>query len=648
MPLNITIDDASIASFEWTYEHDGAGVPCSPSQEHVNWVVHGNSVTAHGFGNKTAFYGFEGTLSANGTSITGILFNSDQKTQIGTWEATLNAPRKPSNCVPPAPAPPSCPKCVVWPPPQDVQAEGAPTYLASDFAIYATLTDVDANSSAAAIANSLLQKAVGRFEGLVEVVSPASQRAATGDAAVARLDVSVASADTSLSSVTAYDYKLSIAPDGSARATATSVYGAMYAMETFVQLIGSDGHLRFANVSIRDAPQYKYRGLLLDVGRRFFPTSLVRNIIDTMAATKLNVLHLHLSDHCRWAVESKLFPNLTGALTGEMAGHYTQQDIKDLVSFARDRGIRVIPEFDTPGHSRGLLPLEREGLKFCAPTNPQRYMLYNDPAGSTLTIMTALMKEMSALFDDEVFNTGCDEIGAPAPCTTESSSVYERALMDVLHDELGKTSAAWEESVLTTASARHDTIVGAWSGLRAGNVTSTGRRAIENHKGHFYFTLPGTCGYGPVLLKEGLGSTSELPKWERCWYAIDKSVPAPEMHLLEGGSMSLWTDSYTNTYQCLGPGSKDPPVASALFGPDMDAEFRQSAAGMLWPRGFVAAGSFWNFDGSVDPLSDDFVSSIWRLNDQLIARGSLSCPTRCSCDQLHACGKPYIAREVFV
>ena len=62
---------------------------------------------------------------------------------------------------------------------------------------------------------------------------------------------------------------------------------------------------------------------------------------------------------------------------------------------------------------------------------------------------------------------------------------------------------------------------------------------------------------------------------------------------------------------------------------------------MIWPRGFVGAAAFWNYNSTADPKADAFVDAIWRLNDQLIARGSLSCPSKCSCDQLTACGKPY-------
>jgi hexosaminidase len=104
---------------------------------------------------------------------------------------------------------------------------------------------------------------------------------------------------------------------------------------------------------------------MIDTGRRFFPMPTVQNLLDTMAAVKLNVLHLHASDMCRWSVESKLYPNLTAALTGQMGGHYTQEDVKAMIKYAGDRGIRVVPEFDVPGHSRGMLPIEGEARAAC-------------------------------------------------------------------------------------------------------------------------------------------------------------------------------------------------------------------------------------------------------------------------------------------
>ena len=109
---------------------------------------------------------------------------------------------------------------------------------------------------------------------------------------------------------------------------------------------------------------------------------------ETMAAVKLNVLHLHASDFCRFAVESKVFPNLTAALTGDMAGHYSQDDVRGLIAYAADRGIRVVPEFDVPGHARGMLPIEGS-VHFCT-DEASRSQLYDDPAGETYAAVRSL------------------------------------------------------------------------------------------------------------------------------------------------------------------------------------------------------------------------------------------------------------------
>ena len=145
---------------------------------------------------------------------------------------------------------------------------------------------------------------------------------------------------------TDYSYTLDVGASGAVppRATiaAASSFGALAGLESLVQL-AHDG--RLGRVHIADAPQYPHRGLMLDTGRRFHPVPLVKNFLDGMAVVKLNVLHFHLSDQCRFAVESKLFPQLTANLTGIQAGHYTQDEVKELVQYAKDRGIRVIPEF---------------------------------------------------------------------------------------------------------------------------------------------------------------------------------------------------------------------------------------------------------------------------------------------------------------
>eukprot|EP00911_Craspedida_sp_UC1_P001200 UC1_evm2s907 len=174
------------------------------------------------------------------------------------------------------------------------------------------------------------------------------------------LELEVDTPDEYLGMRTRYDYNLSVSAaaaegrvgsengDGiMARARCISVYGCLYAMESFLQLIDSDkGEIVHSRIEVIDAPDYAWRGLMLDTGRRFFNMETVKDILTVMASAKLNVLHLHASDFCRWSVESKLYPNLTNALTGIKAGFYSQADIKDMIAFAKNLGIRVVPEFD--------------------------------------------------------------------------------------------------------------------------------------------------------------------------------------------------------------------------------------------------------------------------------------------------------------
>lgn len=109
--------------------------------------------------------------------------------------------------------------------------------------------------------------------------------------------------------------------------------------------------------------------------------------------------------------------------------------------------------------------------------------------------------------------------------------------------------------------------------------------------------------------------------------------------MLLGGEMSQWTDTYCFIGQCQ---SGEGGIGRRLFPPSADEAFRKSIGGMIWPRGFVAAAAYWNFQNTTDPSSPSFVAAIDRLNDQLQGRSLSTCPTNCSCDQVSACGKPYL------
>lgn len=211
-------------------------------------------------------------------------------------------------------------------------------------------------------------------------------------------------------------------------------------------------------------------------------------------------------------MESKLYPNLTAALTGIRGGFYTQDDVREMIAFGKSNGIRVVPEFDLPGHSRGYLPIEGQ-VEFCTDL-PDRSQLYGDPANKTYNVLRQLMGEMAALFEDEVFNIGCDETSARGPCTVQSTFSLERAILNDIQNSFKKTPEGWEEVLFDASAATPETIVNAWSRHTASEITTTGRRAVESAASHFYFTEPAPGGPAG---------------WARCWYAINTNVSASQV-----------------------------------------------------------------------------------------------------------------------
>lgn len=207
-------------------------------------------------------------------------------------------------------------------------------------------------------------------------------------------------------------YTLEITASG-INLTAQTDIGAMRGLETLLQLLSANkSGYYFPLVTIQDTPRFLWRGLMIDVARHFQPVDVIKRNIDAMAAVKMNVLHLHLSDDQGFRVESKMYPKLITAASDGF--FYTQEQIKDLVVYADQRGIRVYPEFDVPGHATAILTaypeyaskkttytIERNAGIFdptIDPSNPKSYEFLN-----------TLFTEMAALFPDEYFHIGGDE-----------------------------------------------------------------------------------------------------------------------------------------------------------------------------------------------------------------------------------------------
>lgn len=213
-------------------------------------------------------------------------------------------------------------------------------------------------------------------------------------------------------------YALSITADR-IRLSSDGPLGALRGLETFLQLVGpcagDQPGFCVPAVEIHDNPRFPWRGLSLDVSRHFIPVEGIKRTIDGLAAVKLNVLHWHLSDDQGFRVESKRYPKLQQL--GSDGWYYTQAEIRDVVAYARDRGVRVVPEFDVPGHSTSWLAAYPS-----LASKPGIYQVMhgkNDPTGvmdptreSTYSFLDGLFGEMSKLFPDEYFHIGGDEVSA--------------------------------------------------------------------------------------------------------------------------------------------------------------------------------------------------------------------------------------------
>ena len=208
------------------------------------------------------------------------------------------------------------------------------------------------------------------------------------------------------------NYNLNISPT-QILLSATTDIGAIRGLETLLQLLNADNTgYYFPGAVIRDTPRFPWRGLLLDVALHFMPVEEVKRTLDGMAAVKMNVLHLHLCNDQGFRVESKVFPRLHKISSDGM--YYTQQDIRTIIQYAGQRGIRIVPEFVVPAHTTAILTAYPELASVQRNYTLQRYFGVFDPVmdptnEKVYTFLDKLFTEMAALFPDTYFHIGGDE-----------------------------------------------------------------------------------------------------------------------------------------------------------------------------------------------------------------------------------------------
>jgi hexosaminidase len=208
-------------------------------------------------------------------------------------------------------------------------------------------------------------------------------------------------------------YTLEVTPTR-AELKAPTDLGVMRGLQTFLQLVEiTPQGFALNEVSIQDQPRFPWRGLMIDSARHFMPMEVLKRNLDGMAAVKLNVFHWHLSENQGFRIESKKFPKLHEK--GSDGLYYTQDQVREIISYARERGIRVIPEFDMPGHSTAWFVGYPDLASAPGPYSIERKWGVFDPAmdptrESTYKFLDSLIGEMAALFPDRYFHIGGDEV----------------------------------------------------------------------------------------------------------------------------------------------------------------------------------------------------------------------------------------------
>jgi hexosaminidase len=328
--------------------------------------------------------------------------------------------------------------------------------------------------------------------------------------------------------------------------------GAMRALETLLQLVNNNSsEYYFPGVNIQDSPRFVWRGLMIDVARHFQPIDVIKRNLDAMAAVKMNVFHWHLTDDQGFRVTSEIYPKLQELASDGL--YYTHSQIKDIVQYASNLGIRVVPEFDVPGHASALLTAYPElGSKNSYPYEIERNAGVFDPTldptnDETYVFLENLFTEIAPLFPDAYFHIGGDENEGKHWSENHAIQAFKtKHNLDTNHDlqtyfniklekilnKLGKNLMGWDE--IMTPNMPTTAVIHSWRGPNEG--LSKGGSLIDAAR----------AGYNTVL-SNGFYIDRNLSVEHH--YSIDPigniQLTKDERERILGGEATMWSELVT-------------------------------------------------------------------------------------------------------
>lgn len=379
-----------------------------------------------------------------------------------------------------------------------------------------------------------------------------------------------------------------------------SAKGTFYGMQTLIQLLPTvkSNRLKIASVKVIDEPRFAYRGSMLDVGRHFFPVSFIKKYIDYLALHKLNYFHWHLTEDQGWRIEIKKYPNLTkigawrnGAIIGRYPGQgsdntpdggfYTQVEVKDIVKYASNRFITVIPEIEMPGHGSAAIaaypmlscfPLEKTPIPDNMISEKSKQELANEkvklvqetwgvhhdvyaPTEYTFKFLEDVLDEVVALFPSKYVHVGGDESPKDAWKKSEfcQQLIKEKGLKDEhglqsyfiqriekYINKKGKILIGWDE--ILEGGLAPNAIVMSWRGEEGGIAA-----AKENHQvimtpgSHVYIDHAQTKNEDSVTIG-GFLPLEKVYSYE----PIPKELSEQQAKFVLGAQGNVWTEYMAN------------------------------------------------------------------------------------------------------
>jgi hexosaminidase len=370
-------------------------------------------------------------------------------------------------------------------------------------------------------------------------------------------------------------YALEVTPSG-VSITAPTDLGALHGLQTFLQLVSvtPDGFAAPA-VTIKDTPRFPWRGLMIDTARHFIPLEVLRRNIDGMEAVKMNVFHWHLSENQGFRVESRKFPKLHEM--GSDGLYYTQDEIRGLIVYARERGIRVVPEFDLPGHSTAWFVGHPELASGPGPFTIERKWGVFDPAfdptnEKVYKFLDEFIGEMTKLFPDHFFHVGGDEVNGKAWDANPKIQEFIRA-----HDLKGNAGLQlYFNKKLQGIVSKHGKSMVGWDEVL--DPTLPKDIVIQSWRGQASLAEAAKQGYRGILSN---GYYLDLGWSAARHYAVDPmgdaagNLSAEERQRILGGESCMWSE-YVNA---------------------------ENIDSRIWPRNAAIAERLWSPQEVRDPAS---------------------------------------------